>query len=64
MARKHTIIVGGTKGVGRELAVILANEGQLVTAVGRAPGEFPEVTGGGQIRSSSPGSGSTSAGAG
>ena len=49
MARKHTIIVGGTKGVGRELAGILANDGQLVTAVGRTPGEFPAVTGGGEI---------------
>jgi NAD(P)-dependent dehydrogenase (short-subunit alcohol dehydrogenase family) len=46
MSRKHTIIVGGTKGVGRELAIVLANEGQLVTAVGRAPGEFPAVSGG------------------
>ena len=42
MARKHSIIVGGTKGVGRELALILAAEGHLVTAVGRAPGEFPD----------------------
>ena len=49
MARKHTIVVGGTKGVGRELAGILANEGQLVTAVGRTPGEFPAVAGGGQV---------------
>jgi NAD(P)-dependent dehydrogenase (short-subunit alcohol dehydrogenase family) len=42
MSRKHTIIVGGTKGVGRELAIILAGEGQRVTAVGRTPGEFPD----------------------
>ena len=49
MARKHTIIVGGTKGVGRELAAILAADGQFVTAVGRTPGTFPEVAGGGQI---------------
>lgn len=49
MARKHSIIVGGTKGVGRELALILAAEGQLVTAVGRTPGEFPEVTGDGKV---------------
>ena len=49
MARKHSIIVGGTKGVGRELALILAADGQLVTAVGRAPGEFPEVAGGGEV---------------
>lgn len=49
MARKHSIIVGGTKGVGRELAGLLAAEGQLVTAVGRAPGEFPSTTGSGQI---------------
>lgn len=49
MARKHSIIVGGTKGVGRELAGLLAAEGQLITAVGRAPGEFPSTTGSGQI---------------
>ena len=42
MARKHSIIVGGTKGVGRELALILAAEGHTVTAVGRAPGDFPD----------------------
>lgn len=42
---KHSIIIGGTKGVGRELAILLANEGQTVTAVGRAPGEFPETKG-------------------
>lgn len=48
-ARKHSIIVGGTKGVGRELALILAAEGQLVTAVGRTPGEFPAVAGGGAV---------------
>lgn len=46
MTRKHSIIIGGTKGVGRELAVLFANAGQHVTAVGRNPGEFPEVTGG------------------
>jgi NAD(P)-dependent dehydrogenase (short-subunit alcohol dehydrogenase family) len=49
MARKHSIIVGGTKGVGRELAGIFAAAGQVVTAVGRTPGEFPAVTGGGTI---------------
>jgi NAD(P)-dependent dehydrogenase (short-subunit alcohol dehydrogenase family) len=46
---KHTIIIGGTKGVGRELAAILAGEGQSVTAVGRTPAEFPAVAGGGRI---------------
>ena len=49
MARKHSIIIGGTKGVGRELALVLAAEGQLVTAVGRTPGEFPVVIGGGHV---------------
>ena len=44
--RKHSIIVGGTKGVGRELAALFANAGQHVTAVGRNPGTFPPVTGG------------------
>ncbi|WP_439629719.1 SDR family NAD(P)-dependent oxidoreductase [Gemmata sp.] len=46
MTRKHSIIIGGTKGVGRELAVLLATTGQYVTAVGRTPGEFPTVPGG------------------
>lgn len=49
MGRKHTIIVGGTKGVGRELALILAGEGQVVTAVGRTPGAFPAFDSGGEI---------------
>jgi NAD(P)-dependent dehydrogenase (short-subunit alcohol dehydrogenase family) len=49
MSRKHAIIIGGTKGVGRELAAILAADGQFVTAVGRSPGTFPDVAGGGQI---------------
>jgi NAD(P)-dependent dehydrogenase (short-subunit alcohol dehydrogenase family) len=44
MTRKHSIIVGGTKGVGRELAGLLAAVGQHVTAVGRNPGEFPAFT--------------------
>ena len=43
---KHAIIIGGTKGVGRELAGLFAAAGQYVTAVGRNPGEFPEVAGG------------------
>src|SRR5262245_53578811 len=46
MTPKHAIIIGGTKGVGRELAAILANDGQFVTAVGRTPGTFPDVIGG------------------
>ncbi|VTT99825.1 Short-chain dehydrogenase/reductase SDR OS=Desulfovibrio aespoeensis (strain ATCC 700646 / DSM 10631 / Aspo-2) GN=Daes_1968 PE=4 SV=1: adh_short_C2 [Gemmataceae bacterium] len=46
MTRKHSIIVGGTKGVGRALAVLFATGGQHVTAVGRTPGEFPEVESG------------------
>jgi NAD(P)-dependent dehydrogenase (short-subunit alcohol dehydrogenase family) len=45
MSSKHTIIIGGTKGVGRELAGLLAATGQSVTAVGRHPGEFPTTTG-------------------
>jgi NAD(P)-dependent dehydrogenase (short-subunit alcohol dehydrogenase family) len=49
VAQKHTIIVGGTKGVGRELALVLAAEGQLVTAVGRTPGEFPDAPKAGRI---------------
>lgn len=46
MTRKHTIIIGGTKGVGRELAALFAAGGRYVTAVGRNPGEFPAVCGG------------------
>jgi NAD(P)-dependent dehydrogenase (short-subunit alcohol dehydrogenase family) len=46
---KHAIIIGGTKGVGRELAALFASTGQYVTAVGRNPGEFPFVTGPGAI---------------
>jgi NAD(P)-dependent dehydrogenase (short-subunit alcohol dehydrogenase family) len=49
MARKHAIIIGGTKGVGRELAWLFAAAGQFVTAVGRTPSEFPLVPGPGQI---------------
>lgn len=46
MTHKHTIIIGGTKGVGRELAGLLAEAGQHVTAVGRNPGEFPASSAG------------------
>jgi NAD(P)-dependent dehydrogenase (short-subunit alcohol dehydrogenase family) len=46
---KHSIIIGGTKGVGRELAALWANAGQTVTAVGRTPGAFPTVNGIGRI---------------
>ena len=40
MSRKHSIVIGGTKGVGRELALLFAASGQHVTAVGRTPSEF------------------------
>jgi NAD(P)-dependent dehydrogenase (short-subunit alcohol dehydrogenase family) len=46
---KHSIIIGGTKGVGRELALHFANAGQYVTAVGRNPGEFPVAAGSGTV---------------
>lgn len=49
MARKHSVIIGGTKGAGRELAALFAAGGQHVTAVGRNPGTFPPHTGAGQI---------------
>ena len=42
MARKHSIVIGGTKGVGRELALSSPPRGSMVTAVGRTPGEFPD----------------------
>jgi NAD(P)-dependent dehydrogenase (short-subunit alcohol dehydrogenase family) len=41
LTRKHSVIVGGTKGVGRALAEQLAAAGQCVTAVGRNAAEFP-----------------------
>jgi NAD(P)-dependent dehydrogenase (short-subunit alcohol dehydrogenase family) len=43
---KHSIIIGGTKGVGRELAGLFATARQHVTAVGRNPAEFAAVSGG------------------
>jgi NAD(P)-dependent dehydrogenase (short-subunit alcohol dehydrogenase family) len=46
---KHAIIIGGTKGVGRELAALLAGEGQFVTAVGRNPGEVTAAAGPGAV---------------
>ena len=46
MTRKHSIIVGGTKGVGRALAERFAAGGQYVTAVGRNAAEFPEFDAG------------------
>lgn len=46
MNRKHSVIIGGTKGVGRELAMLFAAAGQHVTAVARNPAEFPAVSGG------------------
>jgi NAD(P)-dependent dehydrogenase (short-subunit alcohol dehydrogenase family) len=49
MTRKHSIIVGGTRGVGRELAALFASEGQVVTAVGRQPNQDCTVPGGGRI---------------
>jgi NAD(P)-dependent dehydrogenase (short-subunit alcohol dehydrogenase family) len=49
MKRKHSIIIGGTKGVGRELASLLAAQGQYVTAVGRSSGTFLPHGGEGEI---------------
>jgi NAD(P)-dependent dehydrogenase (short-subunit alcohol dehydrogenase family) len=49
VGQKHSVIVGGTKGVGRELALLWAGEGQIVTAVGRKPGEFPPTDGTGRV---------------
>lgn len=43
MERKHSILIGGTKGVGLELAAILSAQGQYVTAVGRSAATFPSV---------------------
>lgn len=40
MSRTHSIIVGGSKGVGRELALLLAAEGQTVTVVGRTAADL------------------------
>ncbi len=49
MPTRHAIIIGGTKGVGKELALLLAASGERVTAVGRSHGEFPSVAGPGVI---------------
>jgi NAD(P)-dependent dehydrogenase (short-subunit alcohol dehydrogenase family) len=49
MATKHSIIVGGTKGVGRELAMLFAGAGQVVTVVGRKPSALPPAKGEGRI---------------
>ena len=38
---KHSIIVGGTKGVGREVAELFATAGQSVTVVGRSAVAMP-----------------------
>jgi NAD(P)-dependent dehydrogenase (short-subunit alcohol dehydrogenase family) len=51
MEQKHSIIVGGTKGLGRELARLFAEQGQYVTAVGRSPAVLADVEGGGQLES-------------
>jgi NAD(P)-dependent dehydrogenase (short-subunit alcohol dehydrogenase family) len=40
--RKHSVVIGATKSVGRELAGLLAAAGHHVTAVGRNPGVFPD----------------------
>jgi NAD(P)-dependent dehydrogenase (short-subunit alcohol dehydrogenase family) len=49
MEQKHSIIVGGTKGVGRELARLLAEQGQYVTAVGRTPAVLAVPDGAGPV---------------
>lgn len=46
MTAQHCVIVGGTKGVGRELAGLWAAAGHYVTVVGRTPTPFPESPGG------------------
>jgi NAD(P)-dependent dehydrogenase (short-subunit alcohol dehydrogenase family) len=43
MTSKHSVLIGGTRGVGRELALLFAAEGQTVTVVGRRP---PPLAGG------------------
>jgi len=49
MTQKHSLIIGGTKGVGRELAGLFAAEGQVVTVVGRQPPAPAALSGGGRI---------------
>lgn len=49
VARKHSIVVGGTKGVGREVAALFAADGQLVTAVGRSVVPAADHPGGGRV---------------
>jgi NAD(P)-dependent dehydrogenase (short-subunit alcohol dehydrogenase family) len=42
MKSLHSVIIGGTKGVGRELALLFASVGQRITVVGRTAAEIPE----------------------
>jgi len=35
MTRSHTLVVGGTRGIGRAVARVLADEGQIVSTIGR-----------------------------
>jgi NAD(P)-dependent dehydrogenase (short-subunit alcohol dehydrogenase family) len=51
MTQKHSLIVGGTRGLGRALAALWAAEGQVVTVVGRRPAEMDDVAGPGRIES-------------
>ncbi len=49
MKRKHAILIGGTKSIGRELAELLAGQGQWVTVVGRTSIASPAHAGPGTI---------------
>lgn len=49
MAQPHSIVVGGTKGVGREVAALFAQDGHVVTTVGRSAAAAVEHPGGGRV---------------
>jgi NAD(P)-dependent dehydrogenase (short-subunit alcohol dehydrogenase family) len=49
MKTRHSILIGGTRGVGRELALLFAVEGQTVTVVGRRTSAPPSAVGAGRI---------------
>jgi 3-oxoacyl-[acyl-carrier protein] reductase len=42
--QKHSLIIGGTRGIGRELAKIFSGEGQLVSIIGKRPLSAEDAT--------------------
>ena len=44
MKKKHSLIVGGTRGIGRALVRILAEEGHIVSVIGSKPPEDADIS--------------------